>query len=204
MQRRRLKQQKIILGLTGSFGSGKSTVAGILRCCGAEIIDADRIAHCCYRPESRAYKKIINLFGRAILGRGKKIDRRKLAGMVFADKGLLKKLDRIVHPQVKAIIRSGIRQSKKKVVVIDAPLLIETGLHRAVDKLIVVTLDKQKQLARMKKRDGLSPVEIRKRVRAQIPLQRKAVLADFIIDNSGTREQTKKQVKTIWRELWKN
>ncbi|MBL7151772.1 MAG: dephospho-CoA kinase [Candidatus Omnitrophica bacterium] len=201
MQRRRIKQKKIILGLTGSFGSGKSTVAGILRSCGAEIIDADKIAHRCYRPQSNAYKKIINLFGRRIMGGDKKINRRKLAGMVFADKGLLKKLNRIVHPQVKAIISSRIRQSKKKAVVIDAPLLIEAGLQRVVDKLIVVTLDRQKQLARMKKRDALSPAEIRKRVRAQIPLQRKAVLADFIIDNSGTREETKRQVKRIWKKI---
>lgn len=204
MQRPRLKRKKIILGLTGGFGSGKTSVASILRSYGAEIIDADTIAHNCYRPASSAYKKIINIFGRDILGRDKKIGRKKLGSKVFTDKRLLKKLNSIIHPRVKGIIRDKIRRAKRKVVVIDAPLLIETGLHGIVDKLIVVKVSKLEQLKRIKKRDALSRGQILKRIKAQVPLRCKVRLADFIIDNSGRKEETKRQVKNIWRELWKN
>ena len=194
----------LVLGVTGSFGSGKTTVAAILRTFGAEIIDADRIAHRCYRPGSAAYKKIVALFGRDILGRDKSIERKKLGSKVFSDKRLLKKLNAVVHPQVKSIIRDKIRRAKRKVVVVDAPLLIETGLEGIVDKLIVVKINRLEQLSRAGKREPLSRTQILKRVNAQWPLQRKVVLADFIIDNNGTRRETKRQIKNIWRELWKN
>jgi dephospho-CoA kinase len=196
-----LKSRKIILGLTGSFGSGKTTVAAMLRSCGAEIIDADRIAHRCYRPASIAYKRIVALFGRDILRRDKRIDRKKLGSKVFSDKGLLKKLNAVVHPQVKSIIRAKIKRAKKRVVVIDAPLLIETGLQEIVNKLIVVKINSPQQLKRLIKRESLSRTRILERVSAQWPLQRKVRLADFIIDNNGTKRETMKQTEKIWKKI---
>lgn len=204
MQRQKSKRQKIILGLTGTFGSGKTTVAGILRSCGAEILDADKIAHHCIRPASSAYRRIVDIFGQDIVGKDKKINRKKLAAIVFADKKLLAKLNKIIHPQVIAAIKEGIRRSKKKVMVIDAPLLIEAGLDKIVDKLIVVKIKRRQQLKRIQKKMSLTKNEILKRIKAQIPLQCKVRLADFIIDNSGRRKQTRRQTELIRRILWKN
>ncbi|MFH0762674.1 MAG: dephospho-CoA kinase [Candidatus Omnitrophota bacterium] len=201
MQESGAKEKKIILGLTGSFGSGKTTVAAILRSLGAEIIDADSIAHGCYRPGAGAYKKIIELFGRDILDRNEKIDRRKLGLKVFNDKGLLKKLNHIVHPQVKDIIKARLKRARKKVVVIDAPLLIEGGLHRLVHKLIVVKAGLPQQLERISKRGILSRAQILKRIKAQLPLQYKVRLADFIIDNNGTKREAGKQAEKIWKKI---
>lgn len=200
----RQKNKKIVIGVTGSFGSGKSTVAGMLRSYGARVLDADKIARQCIRRGSNAYKRIAAVFGEGIFSRGREIDRRKLAAVVFSDKALLKKLTCIVHPQVIAIIKKAVRHSRGKAVVVDAPLLIEAGLHRIVDKLVVVKISRARQLKRIEKKLALSRRRILERIQAQLPFSRKAALADFIIDNNGTKEKTGKQVKKIWRELWKN
>ena len=201
---RQKSKQKIILGLTGSFGSGKTSVAKILQSYGAQILDADKIAHGCIKPGTAAYKIIARIFGRDILGKDRKIIRKKLGVRAFADKKLLLKLNRIVHPLVIGVIKKAIKNSPKKVMVIDAPLLIEAGLHRIADKLIVVKISRSRQLKRIKQRTGLAEGQILKMIKAQIPLPCKVRLADFVIDNSGTRKQTRKQVEKIRRLLWKS
>lgn len=204
---KRQKNKKIILGLTGGFGSGKTTVAGILRSYGALILDADEIAHQCLSRGSSGYKKIVDTFGEGVLGKNKKIERKKLAAVVFSDRRRLEKLNKIIHPQVTGIIKKDIRHSKNNIIVIDAPLLIEAGLERLADKLIVVKTGRRQQLKRIQKKLSLAKAEIFKRIKAQFPLERKVRMADFIIDNSGTRKQTRKQVKDIWKKmegLWKS
>lgn len=195
---------RVILGLTGSFASGKSTVAGIFRSYGAKVIDADKIAHTLIKPGSKIYKKIINYFGRDILKENKSIDRKKLGRIVFSNKHLLRELNRIVHPAVIRVIKGKIKDSRQRVIILDAPLLIEAGLEKIVDKLIVVTITKEKQINRARKKTGLDKKNILKRVKAQIPLRDKVRIADFVIDNSGTIMETKEQINQIRRLLWRN
>ncbi|HLD82886.1 MAG TPA: dephospho-CoA kinase [Candidatus Omnitrophota bacterium] len=195
---------KIILGLTGSFGSGKSTVAGFFKALGAKIIDADKLAHKAARPEHKVYKRIVRAFGLGILDKNKRIDRKSLAGLVFKDKGRLLRLNRIVHPQVIRLIKREIETSKKNVIVLDAPLLIEAGLRGIVDKLIVVKVNKAKQVKRAKAKYGLGRQEALSRINSQMPLHRKVRLADFVIDNNRDVKNTKKEVLRVWRRLWKN
>lgn len=204
MQRQNQNKGRLILGVTGSFASGKSSVAGMFASYGAKVIDADKIAHSVIKPGSSVYKKIILGFGKDILGRNKTIQRRKLAVKVFGNKRLLARLNEIVHPEVIKIIKQKIKSSKDKAIVLDAPLLIEAGLRRLVDKLIVVKITREQQVKRAMKKSGLCRSGILKRISSQIPLSEKTGLADFVIDNSGTIAKTRKQVTLIRRKLWKS
>jgi len=197
-------KNKLILGVTGSFGSGKTTAAGFFRSFGAEIIDADKLARKSTIPGSQAYRKIIRAFGKDILSKNKAIDRRKLAGIVFNDKKLLKKLNSIIHPGVIRAIISRIRDSRSEIVVLDVPLLIEAGLRRLVDIVIVVKITRAKQIKRLQKKTALSNGEILNRIESQISQNAKLRFANFIIDNNGTIGETKIQVERIRRMLWKN
>lgn len=187
------KQNKFILGLTGSFGSGKSTVARMLKGRGVEIIDADKLAHACLRPQSPYFKKIKNAFGTTV--------RSRLAAAVFNDKKLLKKLNSIIHPQVIRQIKERVDKTKARIIIIDAPLLIEAGLNKMADKIVVVTITGKEQVKRLKKA-GFKKSEISKRLKSQFPLSVKLRMADFIIDNSGTLKETRKQVSEIAQQMF--
>ncbi len=189
--------KKLVLGITGSFGSGKSTVAGMFKNFGAEVLDADKIAHQVISPGRAAYKKIVSLFGNGILKKNSEIRRDKLAKRVFGEKNLLKRLGRIIHPQVIRIMRERIKKSPKKIIVLDVPLLIEAHLDDLTDKIIVVTAAQERQLVRLKQKTHLSRLDILKRIRAQMPILDKVRMADFVIDNNGTIGQTKQQVEVI-------
>lgn len=196
--------KKIILGVTGGLACGKSTVAGLFSSYGAGVIDADVIAHKIIGPQGVIYKKIIALFGEGILNSDKTINRHKLAGAAFSGKKALKRLNMIMHPEVIRVVKERIKKSKAEVIVLDAPLLIEAGLTGLVDKLIVVRAGMKERISRSAKYAGLSKTEVYKRIHFQMPLKKKISLADFIIDNTGTIEKTKKQVKEIRRMLWRN
>jgi dephospho-CoA kinase len=193
-------KKRIILGLTGSFGSGKTTVAAIFKSYGCKIIDADRIAHTVIKHAGKVYKQIIDTFGCDILKNNKSIDRDKLARIVFNNRSALGALNKIIHPVVIGIIKNQIRTSRAKVIVLDAPLLIEAGLKSLVDKLIVVNIKKNIQIERIVKKMPLSKADILKRIKNQIPLGNKVRLADFVIDNNGTLEETKSQILKIWKK----
>ncbi len=195
------KRKKIVLGVTGSFGSGKSTVSGFLRAFGAEVIDADKLARECVLPGKPAYKKIAKVFGKGILVKNKGIDRGKLAAVVFNNKKLLKELNAIIHPEVIRRIKERIRGSSAKAVVLDVPLLIESGLEKLTDKIIVVRISRAAQIKRLRAKTGLPPEDILKRIRSQISQEAKLRFADFIIDNSGTTGETKKQAAGVWRSI---
>ena len=197
-------KKRMILGLTGSFGSGKTTVARIFKSLGAQIIDADRIAHRVIKPNGEIYGKIIKVFGKTILRKNKDIGRHKLAKIVFDNKDLLRKLNKIIHPEIIRIIKKRIKASSKNVIVVDAPLLIEAGLRKLVDKLIVVKITREKQIKRIQNKTSLDKADILKRIKSQISQNVKSRFANFVIDNSGTIRETKKQVGRIRRLLWKN
>lgn len=196
-------KRPVIIGITGSIGTGKSTVARIFAGLGATIIDADKIAHNVIMPNGPVYKKVISLFGKSILTKDKRINRKKLGRIVFKDKKKLRLLNSLIHPEVIKRIRSMIKKksARKRFYVIDVPLLIESGMHKNVDRLIVVTASRKAQVSRCRQKFGMSTDEITKRMRSQIPLSRKKRLAHFIIDNNGSIASAKKQARIIWEEI---
>jgi len=196
----------LIVGLTGAIVSGKTTVAQILKELGAKIIDADEIARHIVCPQQKAWKKIVQHFGVEILKDSQEINRKKLAQIVFSDQEKLKLLNRITHPEIIALIKKQIRQiyshsTGNVVCIIDAPLLFETHLEFMVDKVIVVYLNREEQLKRLLRRDGLVKGEAVKRIESQISIEEKVRLADYVIDNQLTFQQTRKQVLQVWTEL---
>jgi dephospho-CoA kinase len=192
---------KLILGITGGFGTGKTTVARMFKAFGAQIIDADKLAQKNILPGRPAYRKVIDTFGKAILKKDKSIDRKILAKIVFNNSVLLKRLNSIIHPAVIKMIKNKISLSKAKVIVLDVPLLVEAGLNKFVDRLIVVKTTRSRQLERIQDRTSLNRVDILKRIRSQAPLSKKVRLADLVIDNNGSLERTRMQVKKIWNKI---
>ena len=192
----------MIIGVTGSFGSGKTTVARMLARLGAYVIDADEIYHALMRPSNKVYKKILRHFNNAILKKDRTIDRKKLAGLVFENRSKLNMLNRLVHPEVIKKINAIIRTRKKKgVIIVDAALLVESNFYKEMDRLVVVRTNKGIQVQRMVRARGMARKEILQRITAQAPLKKKLALADFIIDNSGSRNETKAQVEKIWKTM---
>lgn len=204
MPRRRRYAKKIILGITGGYACGKTSVARMFVPPGARLIDADAIAHKVIRPGSKVYRAILKAFGSRVLGRGTSVDRAKLAGLVFKDRRLLNRLNRIIHPEIISTIKKKMKSAPRGLIVLDAPLLIEKGLDKAVDKVVVVKAETSQQIARAARKRNLNSQEIRRRIDAQIPLSGKLRIADFIIDNSGSIGKTRKQVAAIRRLLWKS
>jgi len=190
--------------LTGSFGTGKTTVAKIFKSLGADVIDADRIAHQIICPQGEAYAKIVAVFGKGILKKDASINRVKLGEIVFHNDGLLSKLNSIMHPVIVRAMKEKAKASVKDIVVLDAPLLIETGLDKAVNKIVVVKASLKNQVLRLKKRAHLEREDILRRIKCQIPLSTKVRVADFIIDNNGTIGKTRKEIQKVRRSLWKS
>ena len=191
-----------VIGLTGSLASGKTTVATMFKKCGAKVIHADNIVHQLLKPSGACYKKVVAFFGRDVC-RGRHIDRKALATIVFRDARQRKKLESLIHPEVKKVIRRSLRKLKKTsaTVVLDVPLLFESGLHKLVDVTVVVVSTQEKQLYRAHKYYTMTKAEALRRIKAQMPLRKKIQCADFIIDNNGTKKQTEKQVKLLWQKL---
>ncbi|MEW6075422.1 MAG: dephospho-CoA kinase [Candidatus Omnitrophota bacterium] len=198
------KPVRIIIGITGSFGSGKTTVAGFFKSWGAYVIDADKIGRELLVPGSAAYRRVVATFKDDILLPDKGIDRGKLATLVFHTHRLRVALNRIMHPLIIKRIKEEIKKSPRNTVILDAPLLLEAGLRPVVDKLVVVTVRRDVQIRRIKKRSASTKEAILRRIRSQIPLHKKRKMADFIIDNNGALKDTKKQAELIRRLWWKS
>lgn len=193
-----------VVGLTGGLGTGKSTVAAMFQRLGAEVINADTIVHELLGKKGGCYSAVIRAFGKEVAGKDG-IDRRKLASLVFNNKQKLKKLEAIVHPKVLIEIKRRLNIYREKafrgIVIVEVPLLFEAGFDRYVDTAVVVAAKQQKQLERSQKHLKLTRTEALRRIKAQMPLRDKIRLADIIIDNSGTKTQTLKQVKRICQKL---
>jgi len=194
----------MIIGITGSIGSGKTTVAKIFSKHQYNRIDADEIAHRIIKKNSVAYKKIIERFGSSILDKNKSIDRKKLGDVVFNDNTKLKKLNSITHPIILKEIKNLINKIKSRCghktrIVIDAPLLLETRTKSFVDKIVVVKTNKEQIIKRMNKKYPKEKIE--RILKAQMPLNEKIKHADFVVDNSRNIKHLENQVKKIIEEL---
>ncbi len=191
----------IILGLTGSFGTGKTTVAGWFARRGAKVIDADAITRELLTRHKKSIKKVAKAFPHAILNQDR-IDRKKLADIVFQNPRELKKLTKILHPEALKEVRKQISLYKHaRLIVLDVPLLFESGWDRLAHVTAVVTARRDQQIQRTRKRSGLSKTATLKRLKFQLPLQSKIRLADIIIDNRGPLRNTRRQVDAIIHRL---
>jgi dephospho-CoA kinase len=192
------------LGLTGGIASGKSAVAAMLREMGFAVLDADALAHKLIEPGQAAYAEVLQEFGPSIADTSGRIDRAKLGAMVFADLAKLDHLNAIVHPRVAEVIfsqfevwrRSGVRDA----VFVEAALLVESGIHKKLDGLVVVWCRPEQQLERLLAR-GLSETEARRRIDAQLPVEEKLRRATEKIDCSGSFEETRRQVEALAGKL---
>jgi len=196
----------IIVGLTGSVGTGKSTVTNFFRELGAYIIDWDELAREVTRPHLRAWKEIVEYFGKDFLNEDLTINRQKLAEIVFSDKEKVAKLNQIVHPEVfkeDERITNEIKSLAPDALIIkDIPLLFELTRPIFVDKVVVVSASEQTQLRRLEEK-GMSREDAQSRIKSQLPLEEKIRSADFIINNDGPLEETKKQIEEIYSLLRK-
>ncbi|MFD2446300.1 dephospho-CoA kinase [Bacillus sp. CGMCC 1.16607] len=190
----------LIIGLTGGIASGKSTVSQMLKEMQIPVIDADIEARNVVEKGQKAYDQIVNVFGREVLTESGDIDRAKLGSIVFSDKPKRMQLNSIVHPAVRE--RMNIEKEKaindgNQVVVLDIPLLFESKLTHLVEKTILVYVDEEVQLQRLMSRNQLTEQEALARIHSQIPLKNKIELADEVINNNGSIENTHEQLVEI-------
>jgi dephospho-CoA kinase len=192
-----------LVGLTGGISSGKSTVSEMFRALGATLIDADQVARDVVRPGEPALAEISERFPGTVDVHGK-LDRASLAARIFASPKERAALNAITHPRIQNEVQrrtAALEAAGVQTVLYDAALLVENGLHHALDGLVVVWVPHQVQRARLMARDSLGEPEAEARIAAQLPLDGKRAVATWVVDNSGTREETKAQVGAIWKAL---
>jgi len=197
-----------VIGITGGIATGVSTVAEMFCERGAVGIEADRVAREVVAPNTEAYNKIVEVFGKQVVGRDGTIDRKKLAEVIFRDPAARRRLNAITHPEIRRRIQEeveGLRSTNPNaIVVIDLPLLLDTTGPEAyeLDGVIVVSAGREQQIERLKRRDNLSQAAAEQRLAAQRPVVEKEAEADWVIDNSGPVEETRRQVELLWQELF--
>ncbi|MBI4398777.1 MAG: dephospho-CoA kinase [Candidatus Omnitrophica bacterium] len=199
MRSRRVKLHRLLVGLTGGVGTGKSTAAGLFRRLGAQVFNLDTIAHQALKPDTPTAQAIQKRFGLRILDSCGRIERKKLAAVVFQSARKRKILESIVHPFVFRALEEKTR-GKKGILVLEVPLLFETHFDKKMDVTIVVSARFRERLERLEDRH-LGAAQLAARTQAQMPLAKKETLADFVIDNNGTRDRLKQQVVSIWKKL---
>lgn len=197
---------RIVVGLTGSIATGKSTVARMFEELGAAHIDADKVAHGTYAKDGPAYPALVQYFGGDILTGTGEVDRKKLAQRVFNAPADLRKLEAIVWPAVNAAIADKLMTTPEGLVVIEAAKLIEAkrnGTALPHDYIVLVTATEDVQLERLMARDGCTREDALKRVRAQLSQAEKAKHAHYTINNSGTLDQTRQYVRFLYENVLK-
>lgn len=194
----------MIVGLTGGIATGKSLVAGELKRLGAHIIDADMIAREVVEPGKPAYCDIVKEFGPGVVKADGTLDRKAIADIVFGDKAALDKLNSVTHPRIRERIHKEAKRlstGRDALVVLDVALLIEMGVKYEVEKIIVVSAEKEQQIARVMKRDGLTREAALKRLSCQMDIKEKLKYADYIIDNSTTMEAALEETRALFDKL---
>lgn len=195
----------LIVGLTGGIASGKSLVAHVFKDLGAYLIDADRVVHELLEPGQQAWQEVLDYFGNGILLQSKCIDRRKLGELVFNDAGKREWLNQCLHPRVFEVYTAQVKNVRARqpqaIIVFDAALLIETGYYRKMDKLVVVNAGVEQQIERLASRDKFTREQAMSRIQSQMPLSDKITYADYVVDNTGTREDTENQARDVFNKL---
>ncbi len=190
-----------VIGLTGNIATGKSTVMAILAELGAEIIDADKVAHELMLPGAPAYVQVVAEFGAGILAADGEIDRKKLGAIVFADSERLRRLDDIVHPLVVRHVAAYLPLVKRPVVVMEAIKLIEAGMTALCDEVWVVTSPPELQAARLMQSRGLTRAEALTRINAQPPQSEKARVAHVVLANDGSLADLRRRIVDEWTRI---
>ena len=191
-----------VIGLIGGIGSGKSSVSAILHSLGVEIIDADKVGHEAYTPNSEGWKKVILVFGQDIVGPENEIDRKKLGGIVFSDPSEMEKLNKLMHPIIHNLVEEKIKllsHQGVKVVVLEAAILIEANWQDLTDEIWLAKSNQEVVIERVQLRNNFTREEIIKRIQSQMSNDEREKHSDIVIDNNGTIEQLEEKVKTLWQ-----
>ncbi|WP_372677269.1 dephospho-CoA kinase [Desulfosarcina sp.] len=195
----------IIAGLTGGIASGKSTISRFLSAAGARVVDADKIAREVVEPGTPGYDAILAFFGRTIILPDGNIDRKRLGEIIFNDPDKKARLDAIVHPLVversAEMIAQITAETPNAVVIMDVPLLIEAGMARDLEEVIVVYVPETLQLERLMNRDGIDEPAAMARIRSQMPIEEKRKRATLVIDNSGTPDDSRRAALAVFQHL---
>jgi dephospho-CoA kinase len=192
-------------GLTGGIASGKSTVAGFLEALGAKVIDADQVGHELLQPSNPIHSKLVSHFGQEILKPGGEIDRGRLSTIVFADPQKLGELTSIMHPRLIARVEELAEELRSRhpraVILVDAALIYEAGVADRFAKILVAWCRPEQQIERLMAKTGVSRQEALRRMASQIPPEEKRRRADYVIDCSGSLEETQAQVEALYPEI---
>jgi len=195
----------LLVGLTGSIATGKSTVSRMFAHLGARVLDADLLAREVVMPGQPAYLKIVEEFGQAVVQEDGTLDRKGLGAIVFAEPARRKRLEEITHPAIAArqqrILSVLEEEAFEGIVIWDVALLFETGGVAKVDRVVVVYADPETEVARLVARDGMAEANARARIASQMPVAEKAKRAHYVIDNSGDRAHSEGQVKAVYEAL---
>ena len=197
-----------VIGLTGGIGTGKSEVSRLLGELGAEVIEADKVAHEAYEPGTPGWREVVEAFGEGVLDADGRIDRKRLGGIVFDDDQTRERLNAIVHPIVRRLLEERIATLEREgtgVAVIEVPLLVEaikqqSRWTRLLDEIWVVTAPEEEAVARVRARSGLDETAIRARIGSQATEEERIEFADAVIDNNGSLEGLRREVTNLWRE----
>jgi len=195
----------ILVGLTGGIATGKSTVADLFRQFGAAVIDADQLARDVVQPGKPAWREIVKCFGKRVLLPDRTIDRPALGSIVFRNRRKLRRLERIIHPRVareqQRRARRIARRTPDAIIIYEVPLLFEAGVNTRVDKIIVVTADRETQVARLKQRNGLTRRQALQRIKSQMPLAEKARRADIVLDGTKSKSFLSRVIRRLVHDL---
>jgi dephospho-CoA kinase len=195
----------LLVGLTGGIATGKSTVTALLAGPSVRVVDADALAREVVEPGTPAHAQIVAEFGKEVLQPDGRLDRARLGEIVFPDAARRKRLEAITHPAIRRrfeqIVADLERAGFDGLLIWDAALLVESGGTKNMDRVVIVTTDPATQLRRLVQRDGCTEETARTRIASQMPLAIKARYGDYVIDNSGTREQTEARVREVYRSL---
>ena len=193
----------ILVGLTGGIATGKSTVASMFRRFGATVIDADQLARDVVQPGKPAWREIVKTFGKRVLLPDRTIDRHALGSIVFHNRRKLRRLERIIHPRVareqQRRARGIARRTPDAIIIYEVPLLFEAGVNTRVDKIIVVTADRETQVARLKRRNGLTRRQAFQRISSQMALAEKARRADIVLDGTKSKSLLSREIRRLLR-----
>ncbi len=192
-----------VIGLTGGIGSGKSTMSQLLAELGAVILDADKVGHEALKPDSETWRQVVAAFGRQIITPNGNIDRKKLGNIVFGNPESLSRLNQIMHPRIYDMVKAQLEEYRRqgmRVVVLEAPLLLEASWTSLVDEVWVTTAPEATVLKRLEERMGLSQAESLTRIHSQLPSAERVRHADVVINTDCDLDELKSKVKELWAE----